>query len=304
MRRLALLLLLLAPLQGLRAAPTKASELRSLRSQAVQALILKGDADSLAAAALLSWKRPATPTALELAGNAADLAPQNAPIGWLHLQMCALSTGCELRGVATTLRWVDADNGTSWLPILANAYKERDWHEVDRVIGEMAAAPRFDLYWNRLVVLMTDALRKARATLPKQYAATDAERYELVSETLSELIPGFSPLLDACRLAPNGSDRRNECVHLARSMQHGDTVEAQIAGFGLARRLLPADSHESKQLADRRRVLEGRVAAVERLDAHATEAGQNAWVRRRLAKMRTLPREEDVCIAILREKHR
>ena len=72
------------------------------------------------------------------------------------------STGCEVKGVATTLRWVDADNGAAWLPILATAYKERDWHEVDRVIVEMAAAPRFDLYWNRLVVLMTDALRKGR----------------------------------------------------------------------------------------------------------------------------------------------
>ncbi len=304
MNRWALWLVLLVPVAGVQAAPTKASELRSLRSQAVQALILRADVDSLATAALLSYKRPATPSALELAGNAAEMAPQSAPLGWLHLQLCVQSPGCGVKGVATTLRWVDPDNGAAWLPILAPAYKERDWHEVDRVIVEMAAAPRFDLYWNRLVVLMAEALRKARATLPPQYATSDAERYELVSSLLGELIPGFSPLLDACRLAPAASERHEECVKLSRSMQRGDTFGAQIAGFGLARRLLPADSRESKQLAEQRKLLETRIAKLERLDARALQSGDNAWVRRRLAKMRALPREEDVSMAILRETHR
>jgi hypothetical protein len=199
------------------------------------------------------------------------------------------------------LRWVDADNGASWLPILTAAVKDKDSMEVERVLGDMAQAPRFDLYWNELVVLMTDSLKNARTSLPHGFAPSDAERFDLVSGIVSEMVPAFSSLLDACRGTAPATERRENCLKLARTMQRGDTVVAQIAGFGIERRLLSADSREARALAERRRQLEWRTSAAAQYDAPVLPWLTNARARLRLAKMRTLPREEDVCIAILRE---
>jgi hypothetical protein len=274
---------------------------RALRAQAAQALILHADADSLATAAALSFKLPTSPSALELAVSAAEAAPQNPAIGWLHLQLCVDTPPCNVRDAATVLRWVDADNGASWLPILTAAVKDKDSMEVERVIGDMAQAPRFDLYWNELVVLMTDSLRNARTSLPHGFALSDAERFDLISGIVSEVVPAFSSLLDACRGAATGSERRENCLKLSRTMQRGDTVVAQIAGFGIERRLIAPDSREARALAERRRALEWRTSAAAQFDAPVLPWLMNARARLRLAKMRTLPREEDVCIAILRE---
>ena len=87
----------------------------ALQRQAIHILILRADADSIATAAALSFRRDTSPSALELAVSAAELAPQNPVIGWLHLQLCVATPSCDFRDVATVLRWIDADNGASWL---------------------------------------------------------------------------------------------------------------------------------------------------------------------------------------------
>ena len=56
----------------------------ALQRQAIHVLILRADADSIATAAALGFKQDTSPDALELAANAAELAPQNPVIGWLH----------------------------------------------------------------------------------------------------------------------------------------------------------------------------------------------------------------------------
>jgi hypothetical protein len=84
-------------------------------------------------------------------------------------------------------------------------------------------------------------------------------------------------------------------------MQRSDTVAAQMAGFGIERRLLPPDSKEAKGIAQTRHLLEWRVAAAAQFDLPLLPWTKNARARTRLAQMRLKPREEDVCIAILHE---
>ncbi len=143
---------------------------------AAETLSARSDANSLATAAALRYAASAGnakavffkpgASAVELAARASELAPQNASIGWLHLQLCSGTPNCDIRDVATVMRWVDADNGAAWLQTLAAAQKDRDTTEVDRVLADMAHGARFDLYWNRIVVLMADALDAARDELP------------------------------------------------------------------------------------------------------------------------------------------
>jgi hypothetical protein len=273
------------------------------RSAAATALAARADANSLATAAALRYGSSAgKQAALELAVRASELAPQDAGIGWLHLQLCSGTPACDIRDVATVLRWVDADNGAAWLQNLAVAQKDRDTMEVDRILNDMAHGTRFDFYWNRIVVLMVDALHAARADLPGGYAASDSARLTTVNGIANgEIVPPFTALVDACRESSAIPERRELCLKLSKIMQRSDTVAAQIAGFGIERRLHAPDSREARTIAERRHVLEWRVAAAAKYDDALMPWTKNAHARARLMQMRSMPREEDVCIAILRE---
>jgi len=277
------------------------------RSEAVRALAARGDANSVATAAALSFTSSfaapgAAPTALQLIARASDLAPENAAIGWLHLQLCATAPACDSREAATVLRWVDADNAAAWLAELSTAQKDKDTVEVERVLADMARGTRFDLYYNQIMVMMFDALTGVRHELPGGVVASDTARLTaLAGVANAEIVPAFSSLIDACREAAPRSERREDCMKVAKIMQRGDTVIVQMVGFGVERRLIPADSKEAKSLAERRRLLEWRMSAAGKLDVAILPWTQSARTRTRLAAMRSRPREEDVCIALLRE---
>ena len=291
----------------------EATKYQHWRAIAAAVLAARGDASSLATAAALRFAGSsgaakaggtgsnAGPTALELAARAAELAPQNASIGWLQLQLCAATPSCDIRDAATVMRWVDADNGAAWLQILATAQREKDATEVERVLADMAQAARFDFYSNRIVVLMADSLRAARGRLPGGFAGSDSARLSTVNRIAGgELIPSLTALVEACRESSTVSERRELCLKLSKTMQHSDSVTAQLTGFSIERRLHAPDSKEVRVIAERRHVLEWRVAAAAKFDDPLLPWTKNARARLRLAHMRALPREEDVCIAILR----
>jgi hypothetical protein len=282
------------------------------RTAAVATLSARADANSLATAAALRYVGTAYGTrtgvskagasALELVAHAGELAPQSASIGWLNLQLCADTPSCDIRDAATAMRWVDADNGAAWLLTLAAAQREKDSTEVDRVLADMAQGARFDFYWNRIVVLMVDALYSVRHELPGGFAASDSTRLTAVSGIAnSEIIPPFTALVEACRESSAAPARREPCMKLSKTMQRSDTVVAQLAGFIIEKRLHAPDSKEARMIAERRHVLEWRFASASKLDSALLPWTTNARARIRLAHMRAMPREEDVCIAILRE---
>jgi hypothetical protein len=170
------------------------------------------------------------------------------------------------------------------------------------VLADMARGTRFDLYYNQIMVMMFDALSGVRHQLPGGVMASDTARLTaLAGVANAEIVPAFSSLIDACREARAGSERREDCVKLAKIMQRGDTVIVQMVGFGVERRLIPADSKEARSLAERRHLLEWRMSAAGKLDYSILPWTQSSRTRTRLAAMRSRPREEDVCIALLRE---
>jgi hypothetical protein len=219
----------------------------------------------------------------------------------LRLQLCASSAGCDIREAATTLRWVDADNGAVWLPTLAAVKKDNDPEEIDRILSDMAEGSRFDFYWNPTVVLLFDTLSHASSELPPHYLSSDDAR--LSEATLvagNEIIPPLSAVTNACR-DPASAERRESCIKLARVMQKADTVAAQVAGLHIEKHLAPADGKEAHMLAERRRVLEWRETSASL--AEGLPWRRDAMARERIAEMRAAPREEDVDAAFLR-KHR
>jgi hypothetical protein len=285
---------------------SQAPKFQAWRDQAVNVLAARPDANSLATAAALSFIHSraapsAAPAALQLIARAGEASPDSAAIDWLHLQLCAASPGCDSRDVATALRWVDPDNGAAWLSRLSTAHKDKDDVEVDRVLADMAHGRRFDLYYNQLMVMMFDALSTVRRELPGGVLASDAARFNaLAGIANAELIPPLSPLTAVCREAAAG-ERRENCLKVAKIMQKGDTVIVQLAGFNIEKFLVPPESREAKSAAERKRLLEWRTAAADQLDASILPWTRNTRARTRLAQMRVRPREEDVCISLLRE---
>jgi hypothetical protein len=281
------------------------------RTAAAAALSTRADAASLATAAALRYAGSGSgkaglpksaPSALDLAARASELDPQNASISWLHLQLCSGTPACDIREVATAMRWVDADNGAAWLQTLTTAQKDGDTIEVDRILADMAQGARFDLYWNRIVVMMVDALDAVRDELPPANVASDSARLNTVSGIASsEIIPPFSALLEACREPGAAAERRDLCLKLSKTMQHGDTIVTQMIGFSIERHLFAPDSKEARLLAERKHLLEWRVAAAAKFDHPLLPWTKNARARARLVHMRYMRREEDVCIAILRQ---
>jgi hypothetical protein len=281
------------------------------RTAAAAALSTRADAASLATAAALRYAgsgsgKAGLPksvlSALDLAARAGELDPQNASISWLHLQLCSGTPACDIREVATAMRWVDADNAAAWLQTLTAAQKDGDTIEVDRILADMAQAARFDLYWNRIVVMMVDALDAVRDELPPANVASDSARLNTVSGIASsEIIPPFSALMEACREPGAAAERRDLCLKLSKTMQHGDTIVTQMIGFSIERHLFAPDSKEARLLAERKHLLEWRVAAAAKFDHPLLPWTKNARARARLVHMRYMRREEDVCIAILRQ---
>jgi hypothetical protein len=305
-------LVCLHSLLALAAAQALASPARypAWRAAAAQALAGRGDADSLAAAAALTFVASADKgrldagpgrTAVELAARASELDPQDAGIAWLRLQLCAGTPGCDIRDAATTLRWIDADNGAVWLPTLTAAQRDKDTMEIDRVLQDMARGSRFDFYWNRTVVLLFDALRDARGDLPAQYLPSDLARLsEAMMLAGAEIVPPIAPLAAACRDA-GAAERREDCLRLAKLMQHADTIGAQMAGFNLEKRFTSPEGREARAIAERRRILEWRVTTARQSDTPTLPWLTNALARGRIAQMRASSREEDVDVAILRK---
>jgi hypothetical protein len=281
------------------------------RAGAARALEARGDARSLATAAALTFVGPpsrskadtarAAAAALDIAVKAGELEPNDPAMAWLRLKLCSDEPGCDIRDAATTLRWVDADNGAAWLPTLAGALKDRDTVQVDRVLADMAEGTRFDLYGNRATVMMFDALKRIRGQLPANYLNSDLARLtEAMGIAGAVVIPSFSPLINACREAAT-MERREACLALSKTMQKADAVMAQLVGFAIEKRLMPPDSKEMRLIAERRRLLEWRASSANISDTPLLPWLRNARARSRLAKMRALPREEDVCIALLKE---
>jgi hypothetical protein len=196
---------------------------------------------------------------------------------------------------------VDAENSAAWMPTLAAAVKDKDAMEVARVLADMSQGVRFDLYWNRTVVLLFDALKRVRGALPANYVPSDlAGLSEAMLVAGATIVPPLSPLLSACRDAL-GTERQGTCLKVSKIMQRGDTVLAQMAGFGMERRFSPPDSKEARVVAERRRVLEWRVSTANLFNEPMLPWLRNARARAQVARMRTILREEDVDIAILRE---
>jgi hypothetical protein len=271
-------------------------------------LAARGDAKSLATAAVLlqsanSWGASDGLHAIDLADRAALAAPDDHAIGWIRLRICEQTPGCDLPGVATTLRWVDADNAAPWLSMLAAAIRDRDEQAVDHALAGMAGAKRFYLYWNPTVTMVFDTLKGAGAKAPPGMSNADHTRLDVAYGLSILVIPPLRPISEACKEVVAKSRHHEACVKVAALLQRGDAVVSQNEGYAVQKRLFAMDSREARTALERQKNLETRMRAERRFETAFLPWFNNRLALHRLSLMRQFPREEDVMNAVLREHH-
>ena len=105
---------------------TPPSQVDRHSERAITALQKATDADSLAAAGLLSFSPGAPEESLDLFGRAVAAAPTRADILWLQAQNCHAVPVCDPEPMERRLRELDPSNGAGWLGVLARADSEND----------------------------------------------------------------------------------------------------------------------------------------------------------------------------------
>ncbi len=263
---------------------------RRIQKTAV-ALQAAGDADSLAAAALLvHWPKAAPAERLSLISRAVTAAPDRPDLIWLNIGACTQIESCDPMPLVTQLRRVDPGNGAAWLVSIGRATKLNDAAAVRKSLEAIAASMRFDTYWNMLIVHATNAaVRTKTIDLSTAFIATNG-----VSSGLT--IPAYHSLVNACRAEPlQDPDLVSTCRRVAAVMRRGDTYLTELIGVAIAKQAWPEGSAQFLDATSAKSV------AHYRIYAHGQIANTRLWnqqyVATRLQPMADKHTEQEVDLA-------
>jgi len=282
---LALFVLLVQGCAASRAARTTRKQ-RDLQ-HALLMLEHRSDADSLAAAALLSRLQAGPGPAVVLLARASAAAPERPDLVWLEIQACLQAPGCDPDPQEQRLRALDPSNGAGWLNAVARASASNDPAAITAALAGLTRAQRVDTYWTTLISHLTSALA-ATGDVPVADALVN-----IVGALATGSIPPYKPILDQC-LGPRLGDpeRLEQCQRVAAALEQGDTYITTMIGARLAQRVWPADSAQWQAAAQARHVYEYRSG----LWTHSEEGllRDPQWVRKFLALCAQNRREQDV----------
>jgi hypothetical protein len=285
---LAGLIALASEAAALAAPASQAADDAGLRA-AAKALIKKGGADSLEAAALLATSAG---DRLALIERAAGLAPHRPDIAWLNLQLCAAVPSCDPRPAEARLRSLDSGNAAGWSQAVARAHRLDDAAAERAALHAMAHTQRFDVYWNGLIVHATDALL-GTGTLDQRNALVAVTGVAAVWA-----LPALGEIGRQCRQqAAADAVLRTDCERIAAAMRNGDTYLIKMEGASIARRLSPQGSAENRDADNELQTLRYQMSAGNAVPASRLESDADA--RQLLQALRTHRTEQEVFVAQL-----
>ena len=269
----------------------------------VAILIRRGTADALATASLLTYliETRAQPAPPELLERAIALAPRRPELIWLQLRECQQRQCPEELQIARRLRELDPDNGLAGLAEL-RAAQHQSADDVTQAILKMSAGSSPRIYWNRLTVMMFDALTHRDPAQPPTAITRHADdRLSHVTGVLASVaVPAFKPLAAACRKdRVQQPERQAACVALMARFDASDAVITQNVRLSVQAEWWPAGTPEGDAL--RRDLLERRYCTVASNRLRKGHADSDAQLR--VDAMRHLEREQDVERAMLQAFH-
>ena len=129
--------------------------------RALAALAQKTDADSLAAAGLMSGKN--REQSLAFLSRATAAAPDRPDLLWLQAMRCAQSSPCDSVPLERRLRELDPSNGAGWWAALARAGAAHDAEATEMALLAISHSERVDIYWTTLIAHLSRAVAKTKA---------------------------------------------------------------------------------------------------------------------------------------------
>jgi len=232
---------------------------------------------------------------------------KNAGIGWLHLQLCSGTPGCDIRDVATVLRW---GGRGQWRGLAADAGRggrktgiRRKW---TAFLADMAprGAFRFLLEPHR----GADG-RRSRGCgadqLPGGLAGSDSAKagHRPAESPAARSFRPSRPLVEACRESNAAPERRDLCMKLSRDHAAERYHRRATGGFSASRGICSRPT--ARRLG--RLPSGGMFWSGVRRRRPKFDDPLLPWTKRRAVPAHGSPRcapcrrQEDVCIAILRE---
>jgi hypothetical protein len=220
--------------------------------QTIAALARNTDADSLAAAGLLSVDKHRDQS-LPLIARATAAAPERADLAWLEVQVCNEIAPCDPRPAERRLRELDPSNGVGWLGPLARASKANNEETRDAALTALSRSDRVDFYFTTLVA------RLSRAVVRTGNVSSEIAEVWVIGYLAREAIPAYQYVSTDCKGERLQNVETTEtCRRVARSLQNGDTYLTEMIGAAIAKRVWPENSAEWNDAVEARRVYEYR----------------------------------------------
>jgi hypothetical protein len=258
--------------------------------RAIIELAKRTDADSLAAAGLLSLTRHRNHS-LTLFDRAVAASPGRPEIVWLQAQNCRATPQCDPEPMERKLRELDPPNGAGWLGALARADSQNDAGARDVALAALGHSQRVDIYWTTLIAGLSRAVAQT-----KTMSLREAE-VVIIGLLAAEAIPAYRVASDGCKGERLQRAEVTEiCRGVAKAFEQGDTNMTEMVGITIAKRVWPEQSVEWRAASDARQEYEYRSKLSAKLE--------NDWPNEREAQIYlTLcsqnRREQDVSRALL-----
>jgi hypothetical protein len=261
-----------------------------------------GSAESLLVNALLrQFADNNSQQALTFVSQAAGKAPDRVDIAWLHAQLCLQTRGCEPEPLLARLGKLDPANGTAWLGALARAQQQQDRAAEDQILEVLSRSKHFNIYWNTLV-------SRVAVAFSKEVAAGKADKLpdplsRAVNQTVNWIsgiaLPTFEPLAESCTVTRMvRAEISQRCARIAAALQHSDSYVAEGMGLGIAQRIATPGTPPAAKVAERigtaryQRDTAGQIIE--------SQVDRDKFTKELLQLMASLPREQDVFIAVMR----
>jgi hypothetical protein len=260
--------------------------------RAVDVLANRSDADSLAAAGLLSLTS-LRHDPLELLARATAAAPDRADLLWLHIQTCLKAPACDPKPVERRLRNLDPANGTGWLVDLMRANAAKDYTASEAILAAVGRSDHVDIYWTTLIAHLT------RATVRTHEVSVSEAENTIVGTLAGSIIPAFAAASNLCNSERlERADMVETCRGVARALMRGDTYITEMMGVAIAKRVWPEGSQEwrAADYAQRSYEYRSKLSAAQSASASHSEEFLTLCEHNR--------REQDVFLAQLKSEGR
>ncbi|HWZ65013.1 MAG TPA: hypothetical protein VNX02_18495 [Steroidobacteraceae bacterium] len=239
--------------------PAEAYRLDSREAQVADALARQADADSLAAAGLLSAAHPETES--QLLTRAMTAVPARADLVWLQIQACQKQPACDSQALERHLQTLDPDNGAPWLGALARADAAHDEPAKHAALAAISRSTRVDIYWTTLIARLSHAAaRTGKMPLPDTMVL-------IIGLLSAQAVPALHVVSESCKgeRLERAADV-DVCRGIARAFEGGDTYLAEMFGAAIAQRVWPEQSPQWVAATDARRSYEYRTTLQQKID--------------------------------------